>query len=113
MQGWRHDATIGIRGTFEVDSFHATPIDIMLKPENVAGDRSPSPRCRCPCFFMYRFFVSIISQNQVGSPVIITIYLLMSALYAVTLFVIICDKLTRLNIGRLSGSGDQMCRECY
>ena len=36
---------------FEVDSFHATPIDIMLNAEKYAEDRSPvvpPPRCRRP-----------------------------------------------------------------
>ena len=33
----------GGRGPFEVDSFHATPIGIMLNVENIAGDRSPVP----------------------------------------------------------------------
>ena len=42
-QGRRHGATIGGggRGPFEVDSFHAPPIRIMLKAEKFAGDRSP------------------------------------------------------------------------
>ena len=31
------------RGPFEVDSFHATPIGIMLNAEKIAGDRSPFP----------------------------------------------------------------------
>ena len=42
-QGWRHGATIrggGGREPFDVDSFHATPIGIML---NAAGDRYPIP----------------------------------------------------------------------
>ena len=41
LQGRCHDGTIGGRGPFEVDSFHATPIGIMLNAEKFAGDRSP------------------------------------------------------------------------
>ena len=44
-QGRRHGATIGGggRGQFEVDSFHAPPIGIMLNVEKFAGDRSLRP----------------------------------------------------------------------
>ena len=43
VKGRRHGTTIGGggRGLFEVDSFHATPIGIMLNTEKFAGDRSP------------------------------------------------------------------------
>ena len=41
-QGWRHGTTIGGgRRSFEVDSFHATSIGIMLNAEKFAGDWSP------------------------------------------------------------------------
>ena len=33
----------GGRGPFEVDSFHAMPIGIMLNSEKFAGDQSPPP----------------------------------------------------------------------
>ena len=40
-QGQRHGEMIGGRpGPFEVDSFHAPLIGIMLNAENYAGDRS-------------------------------------------------------------------------
>ena len=39
----RRDDWGGGRGSFEVDSFHATSIGIMLKAEKFAGDRSPVP----------------------------------------------------------------------
>ena len=44
-QGRRHGATIGEggRGPFEVDSFHAPPIGIMLNAEKFSGDRPPVP----------------------------------------------------------------------
>ena len=34
---------LGGRGPFEVDSFHAPPIGLMLNAEKFAGDRSPRP----------------------------------------------------------------------
>ena len=45
-QGRRHGATIGGgggRGLFEVDSFHATPIGLMLNTEKFAGTGPPVP----------------------------------------------------------------------
>ena len=50
-QGRRHGVTIGGggRGPFEVDSFHASSIGIMLNAENIAGYRPPPPPDRRPC----------------------------------------------------------------
>ena len=44
----RHGATIGGRGPFEVDFFHATPVGIMLTVENIAGTGPPSPAVTPP-----------------------------------------------------------------
>ena len=45
-KGGRYGATIGGgggRGLFEVDSFHATPIGIMLNAEKIAVNGPPPP----------------------------------------------------------------------
>ena len=45
MQGLRYDPIVGGGGRrpFEVDSFHAAPIGIMLKVYHIGGTRPPVP----------------------------------------------------------------------
>ena len=61
----------GGRGPFEVDSFHATPIGIMLNAEKFAGDRSPvppPPRCRRRCPYRPATIGFMLSSFVCGWP---------------------------------------------
>ena len=55
---------------FKVDSFHATPIGIMLNVNNIAGDRSPVPQPVPPPMLVtnltFGLFYPVQLQNRAG-----------------------------------------------